>query len=221
VKDTGIGMSEEFQKRLFEPFERERTSTVSGIQGTGLGMAITKNIVEMMGGIISVTSKKGVGTEFTVWLPVKKASARKVETMPRGGEGKALAAQTSIKGKRILLVEDNELNREIAREILGEAGLLVEEAEDGSIAVDMLQEKGPGYYSLVLMDIQMPIMDGYTAAQMIRSFENKELADIPIIAMTANAFEEDKRKALEMGMNAHIPKPVDVRQLLDALGSIL
>ncbi len=221
VKDTGIGMSEEFQKRLFEPFERERTSTVSGIQGTGLGMAITKNIVEMMGGIISVTSKKDVGTEFTVWIPVKKASAREVGTVPRGGEGNAPAAKTSIKGKRILLVEDNELNREIARELLGEAGLLVEEAEDGSIAVDMLLEKDPGYYSLVLMDIQMPIMDGYTATQMIRSFENKELANIPIIAMTANAFEEDKRKALEMGMNAHIPKPVDVKQLLDALERIL
>ncbi len=221
VKDTGIGMSEEFQKRLFEPFERERSSTVSGIQGTGLGMAITKNIVEMMGGAISVISKKDVGTEFTVRLPVKKVSAAQAEAMP-GGEGdNTPAIRTSIKGKRILLAEDNDLNREIAGEILGEAGLLVEEAEDGSIALDKLLEKGPGYYSLVLMDVQMPIMDGYAATQAIRGLENKDLANIPIIAMTANAFEEDKRKALEIGMNAHIAKPIDVQQLFDVLERIL
>jgi len=219
VKDTGIGMSEEFQKHLFEPFERERTSTVSGIQGTGLGMAITKNILEMMGGTISVISEKDVGTEFTVRLPVKRVSAGRPEAVPE--EDDAPADITSIEGKRILLVEDNELNREIAREILKEAGLLVEEAEDGSVAIDKLLEKGPGYYDLVLMDIQMPIMDGYTATQAIRSFENEELADIPIIAMTANAFEEDKRKALGMGMNAHIAKPIDIRQLFDALRRIL
>ncbi len=177
-------MSKEFQKHLFEPFERERNSTVSGIQGTGLGMAITKNIVEMMGGTISVVSEKNVGTEFTVWLPVKKVSAGQAETAYGGKEGKTPAARMSIKGKRILLVEDNDLNREIAGEILSEEGLLVEEAEDGNIAVDRLFEKGPGYYDLVLMDIQMPIMDGYTATQAIRSFENKELANIPIIAMT-------------------------------------
>ncbi len=221
VKDTGIGMSEEFQKRLFEPFERERSSTVSGIQGTGLGMTITKNIVEMMGGTISVISEKDVGTEFTVRLPVKKVSARQAEALPGRKADNAPAAEKSIKGKRILLVEDNDLNREIAGEILGGAGLLVEEAEDGSIALDKLLEKGPGYYSLVLMDIQMPIMDGYTATKGIRSFEDRELANIPIIAMTANAFEEDKRKALEAGMNGHIAKPINVKQLLDALERIL
>ncbi len=221
VKDTGIGMSEEFQKRLFEPFERERSSTASGIQGTGLGMAITKNIVEMMGGTISVISKKGVGTEFTVRLPVKKVHAGQAQAAPAEEEDSAPAGRTSIEGKRILLVEDNDFNREIAGEILGEAGMFVEMAEDGSIAIDKLLEKGPGYYDLVLMDIQMPVMDGYTATQVIRSFKNKELANIPIIAMTANAFEEDKRKALETGMNAHIAKPVDVKQLLDTLERIL
>jgi len=220
VKDTGIGMSEEFQKRLFEPFERERNSTASGIQGTGLGMAITKNIVEMMGGTISVISKKDVGTEFTVRLPVKKVSAGGAETVS-GERDNGPAIKTSIRGKRILLVEDNDLNREIAGEILGEAGLFVEEAEDGSIAIEKLLEKDPGYYSLVLMDIQMPIMDGYTATQVIRSLENKELANIPIIAMTANAFEEDKRKALEVGMNAHIAKPIEVNRLFDELERIL
>lgn len=180
VKDTGIGMSEEFQRHLFEPFEREQSSTVSGIQGTGLGMTITKNIVEMMSGIISVTSKKDVGTEFTVKLPLKKVSERLEETVLRDEEENTPAAKTSIEGKRILLVEDNDLNREIAAEILDEEGMLIEEAEDGSIALDKLLEKGPGYYSLVLMDIQMPVMDGYTATQAIRSFENKELANIPV-----------------------------------------
>ncbi len=221
VKDTGIGMSEEFQKRLFEPFERERSSTVSGVQGTGLGMAIAKNIVEIMGGTISVISKKDVGTEFTVRLPVRKVSAGEAKTLSKEEERGDSPTGTSIKGKRILLVEDNDLNREIAEEILSEAGLLVEKAEDGSIALNKLLEKGPGYYALVLMDIQMPIMDGYTATQAIRSFENKELAHIPIIAMTANAFEEDKRKALGVGMNAHIAKPIDVKQLLDTLERIL
>ncbi len=221
VKDTGIGMSEEFKERLFEPFERERSSTASGIQGTGLGMAITKNIVEMMGGTISVISKKNVGTEFTVRLPMKKVSAGQSETVQKEEKDNTPAVRTYIKGKRILLVEDNVLNREIAREILSEAGLIVEEAEDGSVALDMLLKKGPGYYSLVLMDIQMPVMDGYTATQAIRNFENKELANIPIIAMTANAFEEDKRKALEMGMNAHIAKPIDVNRLLDELERVL
>ncbi len=221
VKDTGIGMSEEFQEHMFEPFERERSSTVSGVQGTGLGMAITKNFVEMMGGTISVISQKNVGTEFTVRLPVKKVSVSRAEAVLGEKEENTPAVRMSMEGKRILLVEDNDLNREIAREILGEAGLLVEEAEDGSIALDKLLEKGPGYYSLVLMDIQMPIMDGYTATRAIRSFEDKELANIPIIAMTANAFEEDKRKALEIGMNAHIAKPIDVNRLLGELERIL
>ncbi len=221
VKDTGIGMSEEFQKHIFEPFERERTSTVSGVQGTGLGMAITKNLVEMMGGTISVVSKKDVGTEFTVQLPMKKVSAKQAAALDNRKKENTPADRMSMKGKRLLLVEDNDLNREIAREILSEAGLIVEEAEDGSIAIDRLLEKGPGYYSFVLMDVQMPIMDGYTATQEIRSFENKELANIPIIAMTANAFEEDKREAMEAGMNAHIAKPIDVKQLMDAMESVL
>ena len=222
VKDNGIGMSKEFQKHIFEPFERERSSTVSGVQGTGLGMAICKNIVEMMGGTISVISKKDVGTEFIVQLPMKKVFAEQAETAIMDDEEESIPTiRTSMKGQTILLVEDNELNREIAGEILSEAGFIVEQAEDGSIAIDKLLEKGPGYYKLVLMDIQMPIMDGYAATQTIRRFDNKELANIPIIAMTANAFEEDKRKAFEMGMNAHIAKPIDMKQLMDAMGSVL
>lgn len=223
VKDTRIGMSEEFQKHIFESFERERNSTVSGVQGTGLGMAITKNIVEMMGGSIDVKSKKDVGTEFIVQLPLRKVSAEQTEQAEQASkkEQAGLKARTSIEGMRALLVEDNELNREIAREILSESGLIIEEVEDGSIAIHKLLEKGPGYYSFVLMDIQMPIIDGYTATEVIRSFENKELANIPIIAMTANAFEEDKRMALAKGMNAHVAKPIDVKKLLDAIESIL
>lgn len=351
IKDTGIGMSEEFLVHLFEPFERERTSTVSGIQGTGLGMPITKNIVEMMGGTISVKSKKGEGTEFTIELPMKKLAveevAVKIEALegvhalvvdddfntcdsvsnmliqigmraewtmsgreailrtkqaasrndeyrvyvidwlvpdmngieiarqirkvagddvpiiiltaydwsdieeegreagvnafcskplfisdlrrcltnvlyPKKEEDKTeIFKRKGVVGQRLLLVEDIDINREIASEILSEAGFVVEEAENGSIAVKRLLEKGKGYYSVVLMDIQMPVMDGYEAARAIRAFEDKELSKVPIIAMTADAFEEDKKKALEAGMNAHISKPIDVKKLLDTLEDLL
>jgi CheY-like chemotaxis protein len=237
VKDTGIGMSEDFITHVFEPFERERTSTVSGIQGTGLGMSITRNIVEMMGGTISVTSRKGEGSEFIVVLPMKKGqrpeeqpdiqcetkeagTATITERTPLHG-AEAAAERSHIQGQRVLLVEDNALNREIAADILDEAGLIVEEAEDGQAAVELLLEKGAGYYRLVLMDIQMPVMDGYTATRTIRGFEDPVLANIPIIAMTANAFEEDQKKAMDAGMNAHIAKPVDVEKLLDTLERIL
>ncbi len=220
VKDTGIGMSEDFQKNLFKPFERERNSTVSGIQGTGLGMSITKNIVDMMGGNITVISEKDVGTEFIIQIPMQKVSLEQNSPQTRETEKRPIS-RDSIRGQRVLLVEDNELNREIAGVMLSEAGLIVEEAQDGSIAVDKLLENRPGYYKAVLMDIQMPVMDGYMATQVIRTFKNKELASIPIIAMTANAFEEDRKKALETGMNAHIAKPIDVEKLLDTLAEIL
>jgi signal transduction histidine kinase/CheY-like chemotaxis protein/ABC-type amino acid transport substrate-binding protein len=216
VSDTGIGMSEEFISHVFEPFERERNSTVSGVQGTGLGMSISKNIVDMMGGTISVSSVKGEGTEFTVIIPMKKTNPDNITIEVE----ETIHSRNNIHGQRILLVEDNDMNREIAAEILGSAGLVVEEAEDGSVAVDMLLNKGAGYYTLVLMDIQMPIMDGYTATKRIRSFEDKELAKIPIIAMTANAFEEDKQNALAAGMNAHLAKPISVDLLLDTLEQI-
>ena len=352
VKDTGIGMSEEFTKHIFEPFERERNSTVSGIQGTGLGMAITKNIVDMMNGTIEVKSEKGVGSEFIISLPMKK-----IDTEPKNflieelenahalvvdddfntcdsvtnmliqmgmradwsmsgkesvlrcrqaiqrhdpyrvyvidwlipdmngievarnirrevGDDAPIIILTSydwgdieqeakdagvtafvskplfisdirrclmnilhpstkeaeeipgynaerIMGKHILLVEDNDLNREIATELLSAAGLLMEEAWDGTVALKMLKEKGAGYYDLVLMDIQMPIMDGYTAAREIRGMEDPALAGIPIIAMTANAFDEDKKKAFEAGMNGHVAKPINLEKLLAMLDSVL
>lgn len=352
VKDTGIGMSPDFVERLFEPFERERNSTVSGIQGTGLGMPITKSIVEAMGGTIQVETEPGLGTEFIVNLEFRLVSERKqvskieeleglralvvddsfttcdsvakmlvqigmrAEWTLRGKEAVLRAKQAiemgdqfyayiidwalpdlggievarqirsvvesdipiiiltaydwslfedearkagvtafcnkpifmsdlrdtlisalgkeqlsveeivpqpsgDLKGKRLLLVEDNELNREIAEELLIESGFVVETAEDGKIAVNMVEKSKPGYYSLILMDVQMPIMNGYDATKAIRKLDNPALANIPIVAMTANAFEEDRKTALESGMNAHVAKPIDVEKLMEVLQSIL
>lgn len=349
VKDTGAGMSPEFLKHVFDPFERERTSTVSGIQGTGLGMAITKNIVDMMGGTVSVDSEVGKGTTFTVSLQFKTCSGSvKQETIPQlrglralvadddfntcssvtkmlaaigmrpdwttsgkeavlrvklAGEQEdkyavyiidwlmpdmngievvrriraligeetpiivltaydwsdieeetrkagvtafcskpiflselkeilespftvknkeeALQETFSFHGKEILLVENNELNQEIAVEILKEVGFDVDVANDGVVAVERMREAKPGRYELILMDIQMPVMDGYEATRQIRALENPDVAGIPIIAMTANAFDEDKKAALEAGMNGHIAKPIDVSKLLELLWKIV
>ena len=349
VKDTGIGMSPEFLQHVFEPFERERTSTVSGIQGTGLGMAITRNIVDMMGGTVSVESEVGKGSTFTVSLQFRTCSGPvRQETIPelqglralvvdddfntcssvtkmlssigmrpdwttsgkeavlrvklaeeqndkyaayvidwimpdmngievvrriRGliGEAtpiiiltaydwsdieeeareagvtafcskpiflselreilespftvedseKALQDAFSFHGKKILLVEDNELNQEIAEEILQEASFEVDVADDGAVAVKRMSEAEPGQYDLILMDIQMPVMDGYEATKQIRAMEDPDIANIPIIAMTANAFSEDKKMAMEAGMNGHIAKPVDVSKLLELLWEII
>ncbi len=349
VKDTGIGMSQEFQEHVFEAFERERTSTVSGIQGTGLGMAITKNIVDMMGGTISVVSKEGKGSTFTValklrtcsgpvtqevipelkdlralvvdddfdtcssvtkmlatigmrpdwttsgkeavlrvrlageqndeyavfiidWLmpdmngievvrrirgiigehtpiiiltaydwsdieeearnagvtafcskPIFLSELREVLEAPfivRAAES-GISEEVSFAGKKIFLVEDNELNQEIAVEILQEAGFYVDVADDGAVAVEKLKNAVPGQYDLILMDIQMPIMNGHEATRQIRALGNEELANLPIIAMTANAFDEDRKAALEAGMNGHIAKPIDIPKLMELLREIL
>ena len=353
VKDTGIGMSAEFATRIFEPFERERTSTVSGIQGTGLGMAITKSIIDTMGGTIELVTEQGKGTEFIINLDFRlQSETRPTEPIPElqglralvvddnfstcdsvtkmlvqigmrsewtlygkeavlrarqavemadpfyayiidwalpdlsglevvrqvrafAGEnvpiviltaydwsaiedearaagvtafcskplfiselrdtlvyalGKETASEDEpilpetaeeLKGTRLLLVEDNELNREIAEELLTESGFVIESAEDGSIAVEKVKASEPGYYRLILMDVQMPIMNGYAATRAIRSLENPALASIPIIAMTANAFDEDRREALENGMNAHVAKPIDVDKLIGAIHDVL
>lgn len=217
VKDTGIGMDKEFIKHIFEPFERERTSTVSKIQGTGLGMAITKNIVDMMGGTIEVESQKGVGSEFTIRLELKLQTKPKAVAEEHQKEQQREESLQKFAGKRLLLAEDNELNREIACMLLGKYGFIIDTAEDGQEAVDMVAASTPGYYALVLMDIQMPIMDGHEATKRIRALENKELAKVPIVAMTANAFDEDRKAAKECGMNGFISKPINMQEVVQAL----
>ena len=255
-------MSQEFLAHVFDPFERERTSTVSGIQGTGLGMAITKNIVDMMGGAISVASEEGKGSTFTVSLHFQTCYIRPVVCgeddngfvladdgadaphhlhavhvghepvddkdgvlvpLVRGQAGaqhRLLAGggpDISFAGKKILLAEDNELNQEIAIEILQSSGFHLDVVDDGQTAVERMSTAQPGQYDLILMDIQMPIMDGYEAAQRIRAMNRPGVTDIPIIAMTANAFDEDRRAALDAGMNGHIAKPIDVPKLMELL----
>ena len=218
IEDTGIGMSEEFLPHLFEEFTRERSSTESKLNGTGLGMPIVKKLVDLMQGTIEVESKVGIGTKITVTLPHRIAQDGDVNTIIE----KAHAFdESNFKGKRILLAEDNELNAEIATTILEEAGFIVEHAEDGIICVDMMEKAEAGYYDLILMDIQMPNMDGYKATRTIRNLSDKEKAGITIVAMTANAFEEDKKNAYEAGMNWHIAKPIKIDELMAALTEIL
>ena len=217
VKDTGIGIGKEFIKHIFEPFERERTSTVSKIQGTGLGMAITKNIVDMMGGTIEVESQKGVGTEFIIRLELRlqaEAGAANEEGAKQHSHAEGVA---EFAGKRLLLAEDNELNREIACMLLSKYGFVIDTAENGQEAVDLVAASAPGYYDLVLMDIQMPVMDGHEATRKIRSLENKVLAKVPVVAMTANAFDEDRKAAKECGMNGFISKPIHMQEVVQAL----
>ena len=219
IKDTGIGMNKEFLSHIFEPFERERTSTMSRTQGVGLGMSITKNLVDLMGGTIEVLSEVDEGTEFVLRFTFKLYDPQQAE--PEQQTSAEAAKKYDFSDKRLLLVEDNELNMEIAYELLCDVGFTVETAQNGQIAVDMVENSEAGYYDAVLMDIQMPVMDGYLASRKIRGLENKELAEIPIIALTANASDEDKKEALSNGMNAHIAKPLDARVMYEVLGDIL
>ena len=218
IEDTGIGMSEEFLPNMFDEFTREHSSTESRINGTGLGMAIVKKLVELMEGTIKVESKLGKGTKFTVTLPHRIAeTGDAVQRIEKTADYNA----DYFKGKRILLAEDNEMNAEIATAILEEVGFEVEHAADGIVCVDMLEKANAGYYDLILMDIQMPNMDGYKATQIIRKFYDKKKAQIPILAMTANAFEEDRKNAVKAGMNGHISKPINVDDLMTTLANIL
>ncbi|MBQ9047046.1 MAG: response regulator [Solobacterium sp.] len=217
VKDTGIGMRREFAEKIFEPFERERTSTVSGIQGTGLGMAITKNIVDLMKGTISVETAPGEGSEFIVTLTFP--FAEDTGELPCGKAPKQ--DNTGFAGRRILLAEDNMINREIAAEMLKHAGFEVYEAENGQEAYERVAQSQPGYYDAVLMDIQMPVMNGYDASAAIRSLANEELATIPIIAMTANAFSDDIEREKNAGMDAHVSKPIEPERMFETLRDIL
>ena len=217
VADNGIGMSQEFQKHIFEPFERERTSTVSKVEGSGIGMGIVKKLVGLMGGTVEVESKIGVGSTFTVTIPCHIASEdetqAKRETNP--------SDQKCLCGTRILLTEDNDLNAEIATELLQEEGCTVDRAKDGVECVDMLEKAADGTYQIILMDVQMPVMNGYDAAKKIRRMDDPQKANIPIVAMTANAFSEDKQVALDAGMNDHIAKPIDMSVLVPTLRKYL
>ena len=213
VSDNGIGMSEEFQKHIFESFTRERSSTVSGVEGTGLGMGIVKKLVEMMHGEIKIHSRVGEGSTFTIRIPCRIATVEDTQTKRAQvhPDGKPLV------GKRILLAEDNDLNAEIAIALLEEEGLLVERAADGVKCMEMLEKAPAHFYELILMDIQMPILGGYDTTRKIRKMADAEKAAIPIIAMTANAFAEDKQRALEAGMNDHVAKPIDMNKLIPTL----
>lgn len=250
IKDNGIGMSQEFLNHIFEPFEREKNTTMSGISGTGLGLSITKNIVDNMNGIIEVKSVEGKGSEFIISFifrictdledlntssdentnDVDELIEEDIKGHPEAAEKeKSTQKNTNTVDKntlnlsdcRILLVEDNELNQEIAVAILEDEGYIVEVANNGQIAVDMISKSSPGYYKIVLMDIQMPVMNGYEATEAIRKLENKHLSSIPILAMTANAFEEDKQKALRSSMTDFISKPIDTDYLFTILKKIL
>ena len=232
IKDNGIGMSEEFQKTIFETFTREKTSTVSGIQGTGLGMAIAKNIVDMMGGTISVDSTEGKGSEFIVELPCKiSSSSTKVEALPKQQDliskdeqiekDVEEVAMPDFSGKRVLLVEDNQMNQILAENILTSVGFAVDIASDGTEAVEKMKSASDGYYDIILMDIQMPQMDGYEATRQIRALDDKEKSEIPIVAVTANAFEEDKKVSSDVGMNGHLAKPYDIPEIMKTLNELL
>lgn len=210
VKDTGIGMSEDYLPTLFDSFSREYNTTIGKVSGTGLGMAIVKNLVDMMDGEICVKSKLGEGTCFTLTFEHRIADADSIEW---NQELDVLDEKSILEGKRVLLVEDNELNAEIAMAILEQSGLILDRVEDGLACVNRLSEVDADFYDLILMDIQMPNMNGYEATRRIRQFENEKKASIPILAMTANAFEEDKKMAMEAGMNGHISKPIDVNVL--------
>lgn len=217
VEDTGIGMSRAFIEHMFEPFEREKNTTLSGIHGTGLGLTIVKKLVDMMGGTVSVDSEVGKGSRFTVSLPLQIQRVKREALALEKGVGDSFISEP----KRILLVDDNEINLEIEKEMLSDAGFLVETASDGSIAYEKIRQAKAGEFDLILMDIQMPVMDGYKATRAIRALKDSALSGIPIIAVSANTFEEDRKKALESGMNAHLPKPLNMGELLEQIGELL
>ncbi|MCR5156539.1 MAG: amino acid permease [Butyrivibrio sp.] len=220
VKDSGIGMSDEFAQRVFEAFEREKDSTVDSIQGTGLGMSIVKGIVDLMGGTITVNTKKGSGTEFVINLSLLTQTEEDIKKNYEDKKQKA-HAKVDFTGKRVLLVDDIQVNRMISAKLLENNGFAVETAENGQEAVDKVNDAPAGYYDVILMDVQMPVMDGYEASTAILKLKDKEKASVPIIAMTANAFSEDKKRALDVGMKGHIAKPIDIKNLLDTLSDIL
>jgi len=217
IRDNGIGMSSEFLAHAYESFSRERTTTVSGIQGTGLGLTIVKNLVELMRGTIGIESSPGRGTTVTVRLPHRVGSPSGAEDAKKRGE----TDYSILAGKRILMAEDIDINAIIASKILSKRGCVVERARDGVECVEMLSKADAGHYDLILMDIQMPNMDGYSATRAIRAMEDGEKSSVPVLAMTANAFQEDFDKAAEAGMNGHIAKPLDAETMFRTMARAL
>lgn len=216
IKDTGIGMTEEFQKHAFEAFERERTSTESKTEGTGLGLAIVKKLVDLMHGDVIIQSNSGQGTKIQISLPLRIATENQLHQSDKAKEYKI-----GLDGMHVLLVEDNELNAEIAMEVLKNKGVLVNWVPDGCACVEEIQDKEAGTYQFILMDVQMPRMNGYEATQKIRQLADVKKAQIPIIAMTANAFEEDRKHALDAGMDGFIMKPFRVDEMMKVIGEVM
>ncbi len=216
VEDSGRGISETFRRELFQPFRRERNTTKSGVLGTGLGLSVVKNLVDLMEGSVAVESAEGKGSKFTVDLMLRLPGE-----LPIQDQRRFRLDEADLKGKRILLVEDNEINREIAQELLTDEGYIVETAEDGDVAVEMVSRSEPQYYDLILMDIQMPVMDGHQATKAIRALEDRKLACVPIVALSANAFAEDYKRSLEAGMDAHISKPIRIEELQETIRNVL
>ena len=214
-RDTGVGMSDEFQKHIFEPFAQEHTGSRTKFAGTGLGMPITKKLVKKMGGTISFESEKGVGTTFVIRIPFK------IDMDSDKGKEQTDASEKFIKGLHILLAEDNELNMEIAEFMLQNEGADVIKAWNGQEAVELFRNSEPGEFDVILMDIMMPVMNGYEAAKMIRSLDREDAKEVPIIAMTANAFTEDRIKAKEAEMDEHVAKPVDVELLIKVIRKLV
>ena len=212
ISDTGIGMSQEFLRHIFDPFTQESTDARSVYQGTGLGMAIVKELVESMGGSICVQSRPGKGSVFDIVLPFEIAQPEK-----NTPDGEPEQEKASVRGLRLLLVEDNALNAEIAKVLLTDAGAEITWVQDGKQALDLFQQEPPGTFDGILMDIMMPVMDGLAATKAIRALDRKDAKTVPIIAMTANAFDEDAKKCLDVGMNAHLAKPLDIQKLIDVL----
>ncbi len=216
-EDTGIGMSEEYLPHIYEEFSREHSTTENKVPGTGLGLPIIKSMIELMGGSIQVESRQGIGTKFTIDLSFDIALKEEVYGSEDTIESSAIH---TIKGKRILLVEDNELNAEIAKTVLEDVGALITRAENGQQALELFKEKPAGTFDVILMDVMMPVMDGYTATRKIRELERSDAKTVPIIAMTANAFQEDAEKCIAVGMNAHLAKPLDIEKMKKTIKSI-
>ncbi len=221
VRDTGVGMSEEFKDHAFEPFARENDAAHAGVGGTGLGLSIVRSLVNIMDGTVRLESELGVGTEFTVSLHLRCLEAKPAEAPEDSGDSETQLDVSDLAGMRILLAEDNELNREIAFEILTEAGFEVDSACDGARAVQAVSAHDPGFYDVVLMDIQMPVMNGYEAARAIRALPDTARAQVPIIAVTANAFSSDRDAALVAGMDGHVAKPIDLGALVAKMREVI